>query len=364
MAKSEDTHADLFLRSFTIEDFVTNKSCLNEYTDPHGYTRSYQDDKIGLLIENPYAQENDLALILAVSKSTIIGRLGFFAGPACYNDKKRRVLWLSGFFLRDEYRKTGAGGMMLLKALSARMPLVGCGAPVPELEKLYKLVGFSQLGPLRRFVYFYDTAVIVKRYIKNHMVASLVASVSSPALKLYYGFMASSGKSVLTYMPVQRFGEEIDALIAGEARNHFPKGSALINWVMRYSELFAFKIFRSTELLGYCLVKCLPQTAIIAHNLPSMNLGTLLDYYLIDNSVEVKRDMVLFCLDFFRQQELDVFEFQVCDETLEECCVELGMVHLGGNRIFLRPDTGENLDTTRPWFLTFGTADAILLTTQ
>lgn len=360
MNNKQETRTDLFIGSFTIGELDRNPTILQEYDDPNGYTSSYRKDTIKLLLDNPYAYENDLALILAVAGNSVVGRLGFYAGPAHYDGRDHRILWLSGFYLQENYRRTGAGGMILLRALSSGMPLLGCGAPSPELEELYKLVGFHQLGPLRRFVYFYNTRVILKKYINNPFITSLLGASSFPLLKLYYGFKIPSVRPSLTYQPVKSLGKEIDILMSTEKRNHFPKGSALLSWVMKYSQLSAFEMYRGSNLLGYCLVKCLPMKAGGAHNLPAMTIGTLLDYYLAEESVEAKRDMILFCIEFFRQRGLDVFEFQVCDETLGKLCSEFGMIQLGGNRIFFKPGPGGGFDKGQSWFLTLGTADVIL----
>ena len=97
-----------------------------------------------------------------------------------------------------------------------------------------------------------------------------------------------------------------------------------------------------------------------SHDLPEMNMGTLLDYYVKDVSHEALCDLLMFCIDRFVDQGLDLFEFQVCDEMLCKICRELGFIHVGGNRIFIKPGIGMRPRGEREWFLTLGTADVML----
>jgi hypothetical protein len=350
--------ADLFIRSLTIEELRTPDTLLH-YDDPHGYLSAYRKEQINILLDNPYAQENDLALILAIAGNTVVGRLGFYAAPADYPSQNHRLLWLSGFFLQEAYRTTGVGGIILLRALTARIPLLACGAPSPELEKLYDLVGFYRLRPLRRFVYFYNTEVIVKKYITNSFIASLLAASSLPLLKIYYGFKSYFRRSSLSYKPVQLFGEEIDTLMSQEKRHHFSRSSRLLNWVMKHNQASAFEIYQGETLVGYCLLKRFSSSAAVTQSFPPMTIGSVLDFY-VTESKGVEHDMVLFCVKFFKQQGVDLLEIQLCGNTMAKFCSGLGMVELGGNRVFYKPAPSDTVAKDQPWLLTSGTGDVIL----
>jgi hypothetical protein len=90
-----------------------------------------------------------------------------------------------------------------------------------------------------------------------------------------------------------------------------------------------------------------------------MTIGCLLDYYVADDS-DATQDMVLFCMKFFQREEVDLLEAQLCNPSLAKFCAGLGMVELGGNRIFYKPKPGDAFNRDQPWMVTSGTGDVIL----
>src|SRR3990172_5821935 len=99
------------IRHFTIRDLLENKDEIDRLDDPRGYLLSCNDSWIELLKSNPYSQPDDIALILALDRNTVIGRLGFYAGLVSLQGDKDRCFWMSGFFLDESYKKAaGIGG--------------------------------------------------------------------------------------------------------------------------------------------------------------------------------------------------------------------------------------------------------------
>ena len=350
---------EVCVRSFTVGELGRGLAALETYDDPDDYLKSFRTNP-RLIVENPHALKDDLALILALDGQRVVGRLGLFAGRMLYEGEDQRVYWLSEFALQNAYKTTGVGGMILLKVLALRVTLLACGAPSEELEKVYQKVGFQRLGPLKRFVYLYHATVLARHYLNNSFLARPISSIANPVLALYYSFRRRGVKQKLTYKHVKQFDDAISNLVASEQRNHCVKDALVLNWVLKHNHADAFEIYEGPTLRGYCVIKCMRFAGGGSHDLPEMNMGTLLDYYIEDNSREALCDLIMFCVDRFVGHDLDLFEFQVCDEMLGKVCGEFGFIRVGGNRIFFKPGLGVRPRGEREWFLTLGTADVIL----
>ena len=140
------TKFNLSFRKYTIAELRANLESLQLLEDPHGFVRKVDDNFVHLLESNPSASANDLALILCTDGDTIVGRLGLIAGKVCFNGEFQSLYWMAGFFLDEKYRTSGAGGLLLLHALSFSRHLLAAGGPAPNA--IHPLWGTTKLGGL------------------------------------------------------------------------------------------------------------------------------------------------------------------------------------------------------------------------
>lgn len=354
--------ANLSIVTYKIKELVHTQKVFQDLKDPHGYLATYNKQWIAFLHENPSSDENDLALILTVDGEEIVGKLALYAGLVNHNNEKKKTFWLSAFFLEDDYKSSGAGGLMLLSALQFSKCLLACGSPREDTQKLYKVSGFHELGPLRRYVYFYNPAVIAKKYIHNTLLASVLSCFISPFLKGYYRVRRGFDSQNFIFSPVKRFSKDIDKFQEDIRVNHFPKSSNLLNWVLQYStQNHAFQIFDDKKIVGYCLMRIIRREFDESQNLPDMNVGVLLDYFLEDNSLSAKKNLLLFAIDFFRKKKVDLLEFQHHDTIFSKLCIKYGMLHLGGNKVLYRPSKKRDYCLDSQWIFTHGTSDALFI---
>lgn len=353
----------LSIKSFTIKDIIDNPGLFEEYEDPSKFIRNCNAQWAKKLTSNPCAQETDLALILAVDDQTVIGRLGLYSAQVNYDGKNEKTFWGDGFFLNDEYKNTGIGGLILLKAISFSKSLLASGGFREDCKALYLGTGFHELGPLKRFIYFYSSRVVIEKYLHASKLCSFFSYILNPLISLFYKMKTGNKKFVLNYRHVESFDSRIDELIrSAQSLNCFPKNAALLNWVLQNTQnINAFEIFRDDELIGYCLLKYVHQEE--GHSpeyLPEMEIGSLLDYFVADNSENNLRDLILFCLDFFKKKNVDLCTIQVHDPLMVSICKKYGLIHKGGNQVCFRPSPGIKFDRDQKWFLTQGTSDVIL----
>ena len=362
-SESEGSPVTLRILSLCIEQIVRNPEALQRYRDPHGFLNR-ERRWVSMLAANPAARPDDLALCLALDGDTVVGRLGLYAGSAAYGGRTVRTFWLDGFWLDQNYRSTGAGAMLLLRAISACSSLLACGGPSKELQQLYTACGFAQFGPLKRYLYFYRPGPLATYLVRPKAAVPLASAVARPLLNLYY--LSSRllnrvpAKPSRAFRATVQFGPDLDRLMSARAGNHFPRDVATLNWALTFRRMWAFQIFRDETLVGYCLLKRLRLPGGGPHHLPPMDAGVLLDYYLSETEQSAKRDLVLFCLRFFAAQGVDLLEHQVHGREMEQVCRSVGMVCRGGNKIYYRPPPGAEVPPSEEWFLPLATADVIL----
>jgi GNAT superfamily N-acetyltransferase len=353
----------LLIVSHTIGELSSDPRLLDRYRDPSGYIRQFDAAWVSLLRENPAATVDDVAIILAVDDDVAVGHLGMYAGAASVRGKVYRTFWLSGFFLNPDYVHTGAGGLLLLRALAHWRCLALCGGPRADTVALYKRMGFQELGPLRRYVYFYRPEVIIKKVLRKCSAYVFLSPMVSVLLRTYYGAKRLGGSPEnLSFRRVEAFDESLDALMARRDGKFFPRDSKTLNWVLKHrSHVSGFQLVRDDAMAGYVLVRQSREPASgPPHYVPAMTLGTLLDYYDAGDRLANRLAILDWCIPHFQSRKADVFEVQSKDPAMWKACVRRGMVKIGGNKVMFRPPAGVDITPLDAWRLTLAEGDVIL----
>jgi hypothetical protein len=356
------------IQLFTLDQVAGDPTLLAKFEDPDKFVASCGEQWIQRLKSNPHATGSDPVLVLALDGQRVVGRLGMSAGAGMYKGQPFRTFWMEAFFLNSNYVSTGVGGLILLRSISACKSLLACGAPSATAEKLYQACGVAKIATLKRHVYFYRAKPIIQRLRWLRLGRRFLASAALPVLRLYYSarswFLCRA--TPLRFCPVERFDARLDELLAGQTGNFFPRGSHDLNWAMSCRQIRAFEIFRADQLIGYCLLTR-GQTSGGVHQLPEMSLGSLLDYYLStapgDSPAVARADksaLLRFAVEYFRKAAVDLFECQVFDDQFAQLCRAMGMIHVGGLRVFFRPPPGIRFDAQDPWSLTSATSDVLV----
>ncbi|MEO5366382.1 MAG: hypothetical protein H7831_08520 [Magnetococcus sp. WYHC-3] len=311
--------------------------------------------------ENPHARDTDLALILALDGVRVVGRLGLFPGQlALAGHPPGRVLWMDGFFLDPAYLASGAGGMILLRALRARLPLIANGGPAEGTRKLYRSTGFLELGPYRRRLLPLNPTALLDW--KLPVLTPLLAPLLRPLWRLgLWGWRHApgGGSSGLLIREVPRFETETSPLFTGLPGHCFPRDAATLNWVLDCRPALAYHLLRDGESAGYLLLRVVDVPGGGPHALPALRVGRVLELFLPGASPGELISLLRFACGVFQDLGADMLECQAYD-ALDAACRRLGMPALGGNRVFFHPGRGVQLDAARPWHLTHGIGDVLL----
>lgn len=96
---------------------------------------------------NPYADPDDVALVVAMRGSECIGYIGLLPGILRDGQETGKIYWYTTWFVHPDVRHTSAGGMLILATLSLDYDLVAADM-APQTVAFYQRLGFISLGPL------------------------------------------------------------------------------------------------------------------------------------------------------------------------------------------------------------------------
>lgn len=360
------TKFNLSFRKYTIAELRANLESLQLLEDPHGYVRKVDDNFVHLLESNPSASANDLALILCTDGGTIVGRLGLIAGKVCFNGEFQSLYWMAGFFLDYKYRTSGAGGLLLLHALSFSRHLLAAGGPALSTRKLFDRSGYIELARLRQFVAFPSARPLLAKILGDSAATNFFATALDPIFRCWYVVCRLSlgrqqGKTII-FESVDRFPAELDLLLEAAPGNRFPKLVTDLNWVMAHMPEFnAYLVKRGNRLLGYCILsmKDLPFGRHRRFKHP-MRVASLKDHYMVELEPADGISFADFCFSYAVDKNAEVLFCQFKDQVFERAFRRLGFLTYGGSYIHYRPPHGKERYETAEWHLTAGVSDMIL----
>lgn len=349
---------------YTIRDLSQSPSPLQQFRDPRNFTKPLVGWGLERLRSNPMSRLDDPAVILAIIDNEIIGRLGAFASSTVYEGRRIDTLALSGFDLDETYIKTGAGGVILLRALHWKRPLSVCGGPSANLQRVYERAGFLPLGPLKRYIYFFSAYGIVHRYVHHKQMAVIAAGILQLALRGYYRLRSlrlpgSVLGARVEFVRTRELSSRVIELSESFAVNHFTQPVDVINWAIDRNQLAAFEIHVGGRPVGYYLLRMSSMAPDIRLRTPRLALATLLDYYVDDSLPELKALLLRHAVEFLGGQKVDAFELQLHDEKFEAICKTAGLVQIGGAKVYFRPlRRGDG--SAKIWRLTLAAGDVLI----
>jgi len=350
---------DLRMVSYTIGELTEDLAVLRRYRDPYGYIEAISPGLWRDLTTNPLADAGDIAVILFLDGDAVVGRLGMWASEVAVGGVHSRNFWLSDFELHEDYRDSGGGGMMLLKAISHSASLVAAGAIPPAVQELYAATGFQELGPLQRYVYFYTPMVIFKTFLRVPFLPSILSVFAAGPLRAYYRLKRRGQNPGLEFRLVESFSENIDGLTRNE--NYFPKSSARLNWILADRDrAYGVEVYRDGQICGYCVYRtALADAQTEPRQLPKMKVGSLLDFYVEGATYEEKLSLIDYSVGFFKPMQMEIFEFQCKDEDLIAICSARGLVKVGGFRVLFRSTPKQRWANEDAWHITQGEGDVL-----
>lgn len=345
---------------YSVRELIERPDALSAYDDPVGYLRESGPRWTEFLASNPRGSLDDLAIVLAVVGNRVVGNLRAVPVELTVTGARFRSLALRAFFLDREWRAGGTGGMLLLRMLSSTRSAVASGGPAPETVALYLHAGFKDIGPLARFVRFHSTRPLAGMALRGLPLASGLSTALDPLARLYYRARAPRIETTLSFTAVRSFSEDLDPVVNGRTDDHVVREARDLNWVLRFSPaLSAHEIRDGGALAGYSLIRTDDRPAATApFRMPAMRVTSLLDFHLADARPGRLDELLRHASAAAHAAGADVLEVQTNRGDLVSRLTRAGFIHVGGNKVLLRPPAGVTVDPAR-WQMTEAQGDTI-----
>ncbi len=345
------------IQRYTLEQIRSGTDDLACLDDPSGFLAPCTAAWRKMLETNPFAQPDDLALVLAISEGRVVGRLGFIASQIILEGKFSPCLWTDGFFLDPEYKKTGAGSLLLLAGLASGRVVVAAGGPDEAAQKLYLASGFVKVASMKRYIWPLRARPFLEK----------LAGESAAALSGAGDFVLGINRRRLpsperfrwerVEAPPAQWSEPILEWLGPNAMFRSPE---LLEWVLQNREVSLWLATDKGKPQGYSLLKTYEYPGGGKSGFPACRVGAILDYACEDQAAFAP-PMVGHASAILRSEGAEVFEIHTDRHPLVEVCEELGFRASEGTLAFVRPARGGPPIPEGPWFLTYGAGDMILM---
>jgi len=204
---------------------------------------------------NPYADSDDIGLLVAYIKNRCIGYLGIMPGLLKINARFLKVYWFSTFFVATQLRQRGLGSILVKEAFSLNYDFLAT-----SMSKFSKRVfirsGMQEFGPLEYYTIDFRLSnpfgllfrlfrqVLRKLELESHIINSLIMQTDRyylPFIKnICYWFIARSLKTMddardYHYEEMNKLKEEdLDKIQNNRPAVEFYRGIDAINWMLEY----------------------------------------------------------------------------------------------------------------------------------
>ncbi|MDA1183362.1 MAG: hypothetical protein O2930_01795 [Acidobacteria bacterium] len=335
--------------SYTLQQLIDDPDALAAYDDPGGYLGESGPRWLEFLRGNPRGRPDDLAIVLTIVGNRVVGSLRSIPVELRIDGQTIRSAALRAFFLDAEWRGGGAGGLMLLRALSTTRSAIAAGGPRPETVALYTGAGFTTLGPLSRQVYFNSTRPLIATACRGLPFVPRVSTLLDPIVGLYYRARSRPSDPRIQFTAVERFAEDLDRLLAARSDDHMVRESSDLNWVLQYSRgVSAYEIRDGDALAGYCLIRTEDRAATtVPLRLPPMRVTSVLDFHVAGPEPKMLDQLVLHAVACSKADRAEVLEIQTNRPDLLRCLKNTGFVRAGGYKVLLRTPPNVPADPAR-----------------
>jgi GNAT superfamily N-acetyltransferase len=229
------------------------------YTFACQISRQYEDKSIIPITEhralaqtkNPYADENDVGLLVAYIGKKCIGYIGILPGLLKIEDRFSKVYFPSTLYVTPEYRRYGIGKVLVLHSMALNYDLVFTGVS-ESADRLYRKLNLYELESLEysvidfnRVNIFLFASLLLKKILKGIGIRSIVSDKAarisrvlfSSFKKLLYRIVLSGQEKRLdeiSYREVSKIHEEDMRGKDNAQFIEFHRNASVINWMLQF----------------------------------------------------------------------------------------------------------------------------------
>jgi GNAT superfamily N-acetyltransferase len=192
---------------------------------------------------NPNAVPDEIALLVAYDADRCIGYLGIMAGILRANGEVQRIHWFSTWYVDPAHAKSGAGTMLLMRAIGLKYDLAVTGTS-PEADEMYRAMRFKEIGPLKYEEIFLDALdplgfpfFAIGKWLEKrgktpttfYGIADTLRPIAQPILKrIGYAIARQRSGPDITTSDTKTYDDKNDSA----STPHFFRDTATANWMI------------------------------------------------------------------------------------------------------------------------------------
>ncbi|MFQ5823911.1 MAG: hypothetical protein ACE5JB_07645 [bacterium] len=204
--------------------------------------------------KNPYADDNDIGLLVAYMGNKCIGYLGIMPGLLRTGNKFSKVYWFSTWYVPLEFRKTSVGSLLMMNALSVKYDfLANAPGMSREAQRVYRALHFHELGPLdyymitvERLNWFYVAFRLLQRILNKigidfEILDNLTRAsvfIFTPIRRIIYDLLlhnqANQQIKNISYKEVSEIDDYLMQIKHRANSTGFYRDTDIINWMLKY----------------------------------------------------------------------------------------------------------------------------------
>lgn len=200
---------------------------------------------------NPLAADSDVGLLVAYSGTRCVGYLGIMPGQVMIDGTPQKLHWFSSWYVDPNARQSGAGILLLMKALSLDYDFAVTGTS-RDADEVYQALHFTEIKPLTYWTMFIDTVDVVSTsaafatrvFRRLRLPKQLPQAVGKGSKRLLYPPLKRAAYAVLSSQAASRLaGVTVTEMRDVRSSNlgnvatqapHFHRGPEVVQWMLDY----------------------------------------------------------------------------------------------------------------------------------
>ncbi|NQT22811.1 MAG: GNAT family N-acetyltransferase [Candidatus Omnitrophica bacterium] len=323
-------------------------------------------------VKNPNVRNKQSTSWICKVRKTgkIVGHCGIIPALLKHKDTCSSIAWGRDFIVLPEFRKLGIGPFLLdsvLKKIKNEISLFLIAGGNEEVFKIYKKLGFVDLGYIPLYVRMVRIDNILKNKLTNQLVAHSLGFVGKGVLNILHtaSFMQSIKyrKQETAIEEIFNFDDSLDELWKSASCSLpliIKRDIASLKWRFIEQPYWKYRIFKALNENGK---KTKGYIVLRKGKSRGFNVGIISDLFAASWDIQTIFSLVNFAVKYFEEKgDIDLVKCNILNKNFEFVLKKLGFMNMASSSRFMITNITEPLNSTlvsnrNNWFINCADSD-------